>query len=221
MIPRRMRTTAELTSPKQKKLYDLLQREELGAKRMRTGHLLSQQFIKKYGGTGHSSLITFIQSTVKAALLESPDVNLTETMLESLETSIQDAADKMKSQKQHGGNTTQGDINHNNNNSNESESKMDEVSETLYADSMNSRGGPRTAGDSSMPPNDDFDPNQWAVMNAFLALNDEDKSLREKSIIKKKMSDFKLGLDNQTQMMKARSQQDTEEKQKLADMTRR
>ena len=215
-----MRTNEELSNSKQRKLYELLQREELGAKRMRTGHLLTQQFIKKYGGTGHSSLITFIQSAVKAALLDSPDVNLTEIMLESLETSIRDAADRMKSQTRGGNPTIQGDVNHSSSSSNESESKLDELADTVYADT-NSRGGPRTAGDSSMPPNDDFDPNQWAVMNAFLALNDEDKSLREKSIIKKKMSDFKLGLDNQTQLMKARSQQDTEEKLKLADMTRR
>lgn len=218
---KRVKSESELSSPQQKRLYNLLQREELNAKRSRVGHVLVQQYTKKYGTqTPSSSINTYIKSVVKEALLNTNDVQLSEAMLDSLESSIRATVETLKSETLPSIAAT-GSHDFIYQESDATSKPEESLSERI--ERRVSSGGPRTAADSSLLPaiNDDFDPNQWSVMNAFLALNDEDKTVREKEVIKTKMSDFKKGLDNQTQMMNARAQKEANEKQKLADMTRR
>ena len=227
---RRLRSTDELNSPTQQRLYTLLQREELLAKRSRVGHVLTHQLTKKYavGLKNKAALHDFVQAAVSDALAQSDDLQLSEALLESLEATVRDAVDKLKSEPARATATFDAATG-----SLAPATELDGARPEVYSYAASaadtdapkaSRNGPRTAATASssvLPEVDSFDPNQWSVMNAFLALNDEDKSLREKEISRKKMSDFKRGLDNQSSAIKARAQNDDDERRRLAEATRK
>jgi hypothetical protein len=186
------------------------------------GHVLVQQYTKKYGTKApNSSINTYIKSVVKDALMNSSDVQLSDAMLDSLESSIRATVETLKPESLPNTATT-GSHEFMNQDSDAAYKPGESLSERVEGRAP-SGGPPRSASGSSLLPsiNDDFDPNQWSVMNAFLALNDEDKTVQEKEIIKKKMSDFKKGLDSQTQIMNARAEKEEKEKKRLADMSRR
>jgi hypothetical protein len=226
---RRLRSTDELNSPTQQRLYNLLQREELLAKRSRVGHVLTHQLAKKYasGIKNKAALLDYVQGVVSQALSQSDDLQLSEALLESLEATVREGVEKLKSEPARATATATFAAATESSLAPATESdggaRPEDSSSAATVDTGKaSRNGPRTAPSSSALPEDDsFDPNQWSVMNAFLALNDEDKNQREKEVARKKMSDFKRGLDNQSSAIKARAQNDDDEKRRLAEATRK
>jgi hypothetical protein len=197
-----------LTSHKDKTAFNLMQREELNAKRSRLESLLQQQFIGKYGSKQPASSInSFIKSTVTDFVYSYDSVAVAESMIESLESQIREITAKMREKvlrQNRGG--AKGDA----------ESKED------GGQTQQRRGSGKcgvAAADSFNPANSG-DPS-WALLNAVLAEEAEAKELKKREQAEEAKKTFRLELDKQRDMVRQRKSVADVEKASAFEMVKR
>jgi len=197
-----MRSKSDLVNGHQKAAYDILRATEQNAKRSRLECLLIQQLTGKYGSKNINSKINaFIRTTVADFLNSYKNINVAESMLDTLEAQIREICGTMKL---------------------EASSKRMEILRAQHAAATQNsadegdQGGKSRKGSSqnrARTPTLD-DPNQWSVLNAILALSDEEKERKKQAEIAAKKEKFRIELEKQRNEIHAASAKAEEEKKK-------
>lgn len=198
-----MRTKNDLVNGHQKAAYDILKATEQNAKRSRLECLLIQQYTGKYGSKNINSKINaFIRTTVADFLNSYKNINVAESMLDTLEAQIREICGTMKL---------------------EASSKRMEIlraqqtaaaqNNTDEADNSASynKNGKGSAQNRTKTPTLE-DPNQWSVLNAILALSDEEKERAKQAEIAAKKEKFRKELEKQRNDLQAAAAAKEEEK---------
>lgn len=162
---------------------DILNKQTLAEKKSRLGCLLVQQYGKIYGDKKpHSKINEIIKISVRDFLETFDDIGEAEANLTLLEAQIRDLTFEAKSNANFG-----------------KESAKFDTSATLSTTTVNSA----SSGQSSKPGSRNsatpspLEPNQWSVVNAILAVSEDDKQKKEKMLQNEKKMKFKRALDDQ------------------------
>jgi hypothetical protein len=186
------RSPRELKNNTQKTAFNLLQKEEVNVKKNRMECLLVQQFIGKYGSKNpHSDVNDFIKKTIRQFVNSYDNIIQAESMLGSLESQIKDIVATMKQTR-----------------------KTKKENEVLEA-RVNSRQNGNTPIErvkSGTKPTQNIDENQWPVINAILALSDEQRNQQAERAKEAKQIKFQQDLERQISENKKKAAIDRAEK---------
>ncbi len=192
----------ELKNNTQKTAFQLQQKEEVNAKRSRMESLLTQQFIGKYGSKNPKSDINdFIKRTVKQFVNSYESVLQAESMLGSLESQISDIVNNMKQAKK---TKKENDA---------LEEQINRQQTTAQAEQLKRSG--------SGPASRHIDENQWPVINAILALSDEQKRQQEERALHAKKLKFQQDLNKQIAENRSKAQIEAEEKSRTLEKNKK
>ena len=181
---------SQVKSKSQTTALEILKREEANAKLSRLECLLVQQYISKYGSKQANSRInSFIKATVSEYFHNAKDSRVIESELDGLENQIRELTTNMRLQQQNTKAKT-----------NEGPSSSRSTSAPYKKTENNDQNGRQRN-----PFADSIDPNQWPVLNAIMALSDEEKQYMEKAQEHEKRIKFKEQLDNQLMDQKLRA----------------
>mmetsp|Transcript_26767 Transcript_26767/g.25634 ORF Transcript_26767/g.25634 Transcript_26767/m.25634 type:complete len:551 (-) Transcript_26767:20-1672(-) len=212
----------ELNSPSDKHSFKLLQREEINAKKSRIGHVLTQQYVTKYGSKASISKInSFIKSAVKELLREMDGLEINEKVLSRLESDIKNHAEEIKN-----------GIRDNTIVSLQTQDApyintalLIPEEKPISPDKLSSKTTvlDRDIAPSPLPEAAEkhtVDSNQWSVVSAMLALTDEEQRLKESRLLQSRKNKFKNELDKQSSQRKAKELEVQMEKQRMVDQSR-
>jgi len=188
----------ELT-PRKRKAKKILADNEIASQRSRLESLLVLQFCAKYGSSKPLSRInTLIIAAIRDYLHIQTDVN--PTGIAELEVIIKDLTLKMKKE--------QAEIR---DNMKVFQKKNDISKKQHYFDQTS----------TSQEESPSFDARQWSVMNAVMAVSDEDAVAKEKQLALAKKHRFKQELDKQLSDIERRKLQEKLDREKYLEDTRR
>jgi hypothetical protein len=202
-----MRSAETLVGHKQTTAQKLLEREETNARRSRMESLLTQQFIGKYGSKAPSSRInSFIKATVHDFVNSYTNMNVAESMVESLEGQIREITDNMKNEIT----------------SVRTESRQQEMlkrqQEKLQLKlnqqaNRSNQGSRRPSGQAQVDANGDLIEPSWAVLNAISAAEAEVKEQQKKQDAVKRAQQYKVELDKQRDYLRSLNNKGDADKQ--------
>jgi len=198
-----LKKESSLKNFKDKTAFALLQREEQNGKRSRLESLLTQQFIGKYGTKQTTSSINnFIKSTVSDFVYSYDNVNVAESMIESLEAQIREITVGMKSK------------------------SRDSLGKMQPGNGASRRGSRQDDGpDSSDSPSAHAGINpgaqpSWAMLNAVLAEEAETNELKKRLKAEQDKVKFRLELDKQRETVRERNSFVSLEKKSAFEMVK-
>lgn len=187
------RSPRELKNNTQKTAFNLLQKEEVNVKKSRMECLLIQQFIAKYGSKNPNSDINdFIKKTIKQFVNSYDNIIQAESMLGTLESQIKDIVSTMKQARK--------------------TKKENEVLEARVNSRQNGNTQTLERQKSGTLPTRNIDENQWPVINAILALSDEQRNQQAERAKEAKLLKFQDELNKQINENKKKAILDREEK---------
>jgi len=180
-----------IESRKSKAAFRILQKEEDRATRSRLEILLIQQFTSRYGSKlTVSSVNDYIKRAVSDFLETYSDLDVAESMLDTLEQTIRENVKGIKKMVKDSMNSTTSDNNSRSNGDVDNNNNLSRSAKTLK------------------------NPNQWAVLNAIMALNDEEKEKAERRKVQEKQERFKKALEEQRNELKKKQFDEEENKKK-------
>lgn len=179
-----------IESAKNKTAFRILQKEEEIATRSRLEVFLVQQFISRYGSKQSSAVNDYIKRAVVDFLKTYSELDVAESMLDTLEQTIKENVKGIK--------------------------KMANDSMKSSTTNTDSNMNSNDVGNNNLSrkTNTLKDPNQWAVLNAIMALNDEEKDRAEKMKVFEKQERFKKALEAQRNERKKKQLDEEESKKK-------
>jgi hypothetical protein len=200
----------KLQNATQKTALLLLKKEEANAKRGRLECLLQQQFCYKYGTKSKSSDVNeYIQNEIKQFVISYDDLNAVEANIDQLEHSIRENVTRIKEAKR---------------TSRQQESRDKQLPRLTVAKLGYERSDIshfKENGDDVSPPlMRKIEENQWPVINAILAVSDEQKNRIEKQKELERKQRFQQDLHQQIETNKERVKIAQEEKQLLLQRNR-
>ncbi len=162
-------------------------------KKNRMECLLIQQFIGKYGSKNpHSDINDFIKKTIRQFVNSYDNIIQAESMLGSLESQIKDIVATMKQTRK--------------------TKKDNEVMEARVNSRQNGNTQPIERQKSGTMPTQNIDENQWPVINAILALSDEQRNQQAERAKEARQIKFQQDLSKQISENKKKALIDREEK---------
>jgi hypothetical protein len=186
-----------------------LEREEANARRSRMESLLTQQFIGKYGSKAPNSRInSFIKATVHDFLHSYNNMNVAESMIETLESQIAEITTNMKSE-----------INQVRSDSRQQEQlqrQQDQLQLKLQQQSKDQKNNQqsnsrRNSGAIAVDAQGNLEPS-WAMLNAISAAEQEAKEAEKKRVAAMRAEKYKHDLDAQRDSLRNRDSKDTQDK---------
>lgn len=178
-------------SPHKKKAQSILKRQELIAQKSRLESLLTHQFIGKYGSKNpQSKLNVLITSVVKEYVQENDSIQADklvalEAKLSSLTQKIKDSVITEKAVRSR-------------------EARSSEEADSSHA---NSGKGKVTLPDIK----GSIDPKQWSVLNAAMAVYDEEVEQKKQDALRQKKLAFKADLEKQKYAVDQRKSHEKDE----------
>lgn len=204
-----LKSEASLKGFKDKTAFSLLQREEQNAKKSRLESLLTQQFIGKYGTKQPSSSINnFIKSTVTDFVYAYENVKVAETMIESLESQIREITANMRNKIVTSRQEKQ------------QSSDSGNVGNNARRGSKQDGSNPSSYSQSGAKQPTDVDPS-WALLNAVLAQEAEDKERSKRELSEAAKIKFRTELDKQRASVQQRQAVIEAEKVSAFEMVKR
>ncbi len=170
----------------------MLQKEEGNAKKNRLECLLTQQFIGKYGTKNPKSEVNeFIRKTIRQFINSYESAFQAESMIGTLETQIREIVSNMKEVK-----------------------KVRKENEAIETQLQNQREASQSElkRSASGPKAQQINENQWPVINAILALSDEQRRQQEEKALQAKKLKFQQDLNVQIAENKKKALAAEEEK---------
>lgn len=173
---------------KQAAALQLLQREELNAKRSRLESLLTQQFIGKYGSKQRSSRINqFIRATCSDFVHSYTNMTVAESMVSSLESQIKEITAKMRTEI-----------------TNLKQEARKIAHEKQNGVNFDSKVNKTESFQSSMSQSGNIDPD-WAVLNALKVAEGEERAIREKEEVEARRAKYRRELDAQRDTLRSKA----------------
>ena len=225
-----LKSADSLSGHKETTAYILFQKEELNAKKSRMECLLNQNFISKYGSKQPNSRInSFIKATVADFLDSYNNMSVAESMIESLESQIREISSKMRMDVQSKRNAVQQLMQ-------QKSHSVSDLSASDYNNNNNNRSnsgnGSRrnsSGGNNSLPlinpkhgsgSQQQLDPS-WSVLNAIMALSEEDKQKKEAKEAWARKEIFRHELDRQRQANESKRELESKEKGVLLEQAKK
>ena len=198
-----LKTKDSLVGHKQNVAQRLLEREEANARRSRMESLLTQQFIGKYGSKAPSSRINaFIKATVHDFLHSYNNMNVAESMIESLESQIEEITNNMKNEI----NQVRSDSRQ----QSQLQRQQEQMQLKLMQQNQNQdkqQNSRRNSGAMTMNAQGNLEPS-WAMLNAISAAEAEAKEEAKKRLAHERTEKYKKDLDKQRDSLRNKDNKD-------------
>lgn len=181
---RPLKTTA---TPKLQRARQILEREESNAKRSRLESMLVQQYVGKFGSRNPNSKVNQVIKNCVRGLLSDYGDDISNAQLDSIERKVREVAQYAKEDILTG----------------IEEEKMQKTREEQQIRAERMAKTHNSAAQGSVEEERNCELNQWAVVNAMMAINDKEDRQKEQRKLQERKINFKKDLDRQVQMREA------------------